>query len=332
MRYLFIIFSGLLCLSFISNVSAQSNPSQEHAPIGVMGDHVHKKGEWMTSYSYKNTQMSGLSNKTRLVESAGVIARGFSVTPLSMNTDMHMFGAMYGYSERLTFMAMVPFMKMTMYQKALNGSVFSRQSEGIGDMEAAIIYNSHHDEDLDVFLNIGTSLPLGSVLMEDVTHLPYPMQLGSGTLDFMPGITVTGRYNERITWGTQAKITFRNGGNVQKYRLGNQYDFTTWASHDLSKYMNGRALSGSFRLHYLSKDHVVGADKDIPVLLSPAMSALLQSGQKLDASVGINYEFTDGRLKGHRLAFEYGVPVSQYLDGPQLNTQSWVMAGWQYSF
>lgn len=30
-----------------------------HAPIGVMGDHVHHKGEWMASYRYMNMNMFG---------------------------------------------------------------------------------------------------------------------------------------------------------------------------------------------------------------------------------------------------------------------------------
>ena len=31
-----------------------------HAPIGVMGDHMHKTGEWMVSYRYMQGGMEGL--------------------------------------------------------------------------------------------------------------------------------------------------------------------------------------------------------------------------------------------------------------------------------
>lgn len=30
-----------------------------HAPIGVMGDHTHKTGEWMFSYRYMQMHMDG---------------------------------------------------------------------------------------------------------------------------------------------------------------------------------------------------------------------------------------------------------------------------------
>ena len=31
-----------------------------HAPISVMGDHMHAKGEWMLSYRYMSMEMEGL--------------------------------------------------------------------------------------------------------------------------------------------------------------------------------------------------------------------------------------------------------------------------------
>ena len=30
-----------------------------HAPIGVMGDHLHKRGEWMLSYRFMRMNMEG---------------------------------------------------------------------------------------------------------------------------------------------------------------------------------------------------------------------------------------------------------------------------------
>ncbi|MEQ8937882.1 MAG: hypothetical protein RLT30_04205, partial [Gammaproteobacteria bacterium] len=33
--------------------------ADSHAPIGVMGDHMHSKGEWMLSYRYMYMEMAG---------------------------------------------------------------------------------------------------------------------------------------------------------------------------------------------------------------------------------------------------------------------------------
>ena len=37
----------------------ESKRPDGHAPIGVMGDHTHKAGEWMASYRYMRMEMEG---------------------------------------------------------------------------------------------------------------------------------------------------------------------------------------------------------------------------------------------------------------------------------
>ncbi|MCH1495007.1 MAG: transporter, partial [Rubripirellula sp.] len=33
--------------------------ADKHAPAGLMGDHLHKTGEWMVEYKYMNMYMDG---------------------------------------------------------------------------------------------------------------------------------------------------------------------------------------------------------------------------------------------------------------------------------
>jgi len=49
--------------------------------------------------------------------------------------------------------------------------------------------------------------------------------------------------------------------------------------------------------------------------------------------VGLNFVNQAGPkwLKGQRLAFEFGIPVYQDLDGPQLETDWIILFGWQYT-
>ena len=39
--------------------AAASMGASSHAPVGVMGDHHHKVGEWMLSYRYMAMEMEG---------------------------------------------------------------------------------------------------------------------------------------------------------------------------------------------------------------------------------------------------------------------------------
>jgi hypothetical protein len=55
-------------------------------------------------------------------------------------------------------------------------------------------------------------------------------------------------------------------------------------------------------------------------------------GERLELFGGINTVVTEGPLKGHRFAIEVGAPVYQDLNGPQLETDWKLIAGWQYAF
>ena len=89
------------------------------APISIMGDHLHPKGEWMVSYRFMRMAMDGNRIGTDSVsaeEIATTVANRFSgvagqpptlrVVPTEMRMDMHMFGAMYGVTDWLTLMGM----------------------------------------------------------------------------------------------------------------------------------------------------------------------------------------------------------------------------------
>lgn len=65
---------------------------------------------------------------------------------------------------------------------------------------------------------------------------------------------------------------------------------------------------------------------------SPTADPNRRGGTRLDAMFGVNLIGPENsKLKGHRLAVEGGLPVMQRLEGPQLETDWMITAGWQYS-
>jgi hypothetical protein len=124
-------------------------------------------------------------------------------------------------------------------------------------------------------------------------------------------------FNSRIgkwTWGAQGTATIRLDENSADYKLGNQIEASSWIARRLSHWM-----SGSFRMRSLTWGNISGRD---PRLFSAAPPALgvggfpvptadpnRRGGTRLDAMLGANIEFPGGFLKGHRLAFEAGLPV-----------------------
>ncbi len=301
-----------------------------HAPIGVMGDHLMRQGEIMLTYRYMNMDMDGNRTGTDRVD---VPLPGYMVSPTSMTMDMHMLGAMYAPSDKLTLMAMVPFTSISMdHLVNMSGMNFTTESRGIGDVKLAATYGLLAKSGTDFLFNFVVSAPTGSIDERDDTpampnaHLPYPMQLGSGTWDFTPGLTFV-QMIDGWSWGVQGLYTFRTGTNDNGYTLGNSLDLTTWVAKKVAK-----STSLSFRLKALDWDNIDGSDNKLMLLPSmvPTADPNLRGGTRVDALVGIN--FVPPSLTSLRLAAEAGAPVHQDLDGPQLETDLVFTLGAQFTF
>jgi hypothetical protein len=313
----------------------QPNSPLDHAPIGVMADHVHPKGEFMLSYRDMKMVMDGNRDGTNHVGSQGVFDRGFMVAPTRMRMDMHMFGLMYGITDRVTAMVMLPYIDMSMDHVARSGARFTTRSSGVGDTSVNALVSALSTHDSDLVLRLGLSLPTGSISRRDNTpmgeqRLPYPMQLGSGTYDLLPGLTFKKREGLQLSWGTQLAGVIRPGSNSKGYTLGNRVSASTWAAWQWADW-----VSTSLRLRGEGWEDIDGADKALNPAVVPTARPDLRGGKRIDLILGANLLGTGSDsvigdiLKGHRIAFEIAAPVYQDLDGPQLETD-WVFTlGWQ---
>ncbi|MGF1482968.1 MAG: transporter [Opitutales bacterium] len=305
-----------------------------HAPIGVMGDHVHLGGEFMLSYRYMFMEMDGLRDGTDTLTPAQVLTQ-FPVTPVRMTMQMHMVGLMYAPTDRLTLMAMLPYRILEMDHVTGMGGFFTTESEGIGDLKLSGIYKLTEFDGGQLLLNFGFSAPTGSIDEMDATPaapsgtiLPYPMQQGSGTFDAMPGITYNGQ-SAAWSWGGQLMGTFRLGENDRDYQLGNRYEGTVWLARAVSEW-----LSFSARTRYQYQGNIDGADPALNPMMVPTADPDLRAFSRLDMLFGVNFLAPKslGVFSGHRLAVEGGLPVYQRLDGPQLEIDYLITVGWQKAF
>ena len=84
--------SVLLCSNMmVAQEKWSSNRADGHAPISIMGDHTHNKGEFMLSYQYMPMWMDGLINGSDEIENGEAFDRYMAV-PQDMRMDMHMIG------------------------------------------------------------------------------------------------------------------------------------------------------------------------------------------------------------------------------------------------
>lgn len=335
------ILGGALCAVCIGGLSTSPVAAQEwsssrpdgHAPIGIFGDHTHGEGEMMLSYRFMRMSMDGNRIGTDAVSPEQVLAN-YGVTPLDMTMDMHMVGIMFAPSDAVTLVGMVPWLSQEMDHRTRTGTDFTASPSGVGDVSVSALVRIYNRSRTALHLNLGVKAPTGSIDERAVTPasapgetiLPYPMQLGSGTWDLEGGATWLGQ-TDGASWGIQAKGIARLGENDRDYRLGHRGMATGWGALRLNDW-----VSVSGRLEGSAWGDIDGSDPDLNPQVTPTADPLLQSGRRMDAGAGVNFEVANGSLAGQRIAVELMFPVWQDLDGPQLETDWALVVGWQYAF
>ena len=325
------LFTAITLISTLifSSLSAHEGPwtaarPDGHAPISVMGDHMHEMGEWMVSYRYMSMNMDGLLKGSNTVAPT-MMATGFmpNMLPTEMTMDMHMFGTMYAISNQWTLMGMLNYL-----DNEMSMPMGKMDSSGLGDIKIAGLYDlAQWESGRRMHLKLGLNLPTGSI---DEKHngniLGYGMQLGSGTYDFEPAITYLAQ-TENYSYGAQLGGILRIGENDQDYTLGNKFEATLWGARKITD-----SLSASAKFDYSRQSEVDGKDTRMNEAMSPALNPNSQGRDITTFGLGLNYYFKDGGLSGHRLAAEWETPIDQKVNGVQLELDSTWTLGWQYAW
>lgn len=363
-----VVMTMAVLLAGAAQAAEQQAPPKEgasccHLPGGQMlfnpsfGDdiyHTHPTGMWMFNYKYMQMAMDGLRDGTSDVATGSVGNRrglpydNYMMIPTTMTMDMHMVMGMYGINDRLTVMAMLnyletkmdmlmdmsPFTMMGMPRGASDrGAVVDdpMKTSGLGDTELRGIYK--FTETLNA--SLGVSLPTGDIDQEYTTmgtvwRAPYDMQLGSGTVDLKPSVTMNVlSADAQWNWGGQAMATLRLGDNDNDYSLGDSLKLNTWLQRAL-----GPAATW-IRLSYTTTASIDGNDPDIQrslngAYMSPSMpdaNPENYGGERIDGFLGISLP-----LGPVSLGVEGGIPLYQDLNGLQMKNDWYLTAGIQTMF
>ena len=361
MKNNFLVVVAFAATIFSSNTNADDSAhdhssvrADSHGPIGVMGDHVHGKGEWMFSYRFMTMNMQGNLKGSSSIDPDTIVTtepnRFFGlpgmpptlrIVPLDMTMDMHMLGMMYAPSDRVTLMFMANYWNKSMQHVTYAGGMgttelgsFKTDTSGWGDATISGLVSLINSENTKLHAIVGVSVPTGStdeigqILaptgMLPTVRLPYPMQLGSGSYDPIIGLSFSGGRG-KLGWGGQWRSTIRTAKNDDDYQLGDEHRVTGWLS-----YLFGPSVSGSARLEYYDRGNISGLD---PMIAGPVQTAdpERRAATRIDASVGLNFA-ASGSLTGWRLGIEYVIPLDQDLDGPQLEIDDQLIIGLQKAF
>jgi hypothetical protein len=312
-----------------------------HPPIGVFGARVHAAGDVMLSFRYQRITRDGMMIGSDEVSSLAVLddpASSYDDVASRMTTDRVVFEAMWVPFDEFTLIIGLPYLDKEMSHLARDGGGdlvgFDTQSSGFGDTTFTVLYHVFEDHRSRTHINLGISLPSGSTTQSAVKQepgtierLPYIMQLGSGTVDLLPGFTYNGWWKKRLAWGGQLSGTLRAGTNSEGYTLGNDYKLTGWFGVRWPEW-----LHTGFRMQWQQWFGPNGEDVLMDSGAAPSLDARNQAGMRLDALFSLDLFPTGGILRGTRISLEAGLPAYQNLEGPQLRTKWFLTAGLQYAF
>jgi hypothetical protein len=291
--------------------------SDDHAPIGVMSEHTHPKGEFMLSYRYMAMSMNEL-RKGEADTSADSVRNTFMMAPTSMEMSMHMLGAMYAPNDKITYMIMGSSTQKNMDMENRMGATVEQRSNGLGDIKVRALISLLKTESERFHWIQGISIPLGSIDEEkDGTRLPYAMQLGSGTIDLETGFTYVSR-QETGSVGIQSLVSYRTGLNTYGYALGNKGEVSIWKAKQIHSH-----TSLSLRSTYSLQTGIRGSDKAQNIMMAPGRTT--SDGRSLWLlGVGVNTA-----IYGHRVALEYNQPLYESVQGVQMKSAGYLTFGWQ---
>ena len=299
--------------------------------LNVIGGHTHPAHEIMFGYEFMFMDMGGHLSGTRDVSETEIL-KHFPSASTGMTVEEHMLEIMYAPTNKLTLMAMLPIKHIDM-DMVMDGFHFTEHSARVGDLQILALYTvlGSVSKGERLILNMGMSFPTGSIdekntIMGQTFTLEYPMQLGSGTYDFRPGLTYLGE-SKKWAWGAEALTALRFGRNGAGYRLGNEYGLTGWLGYAVTDW-----FAPSLRINGRLWGNVHGADPRIDPTVDAEGDPHRQGGRRVDFLMGINFFVPEGIFKRTRINIEGGFPIYENLDGPQLSTRWLLSAGVTYSF
>lgn len=323
--------------------SHSNHTAKMHGPIGLMGDHLLKKGKFMVSIRYMKMSMdqnyidSQEVSDEKILQSPNTygMPKNFSVVPQDMDMDMIMLGGMYAPTDRITLMSMATFnaksMNLRTYRPMMNRNAlgnFSTKSSDLSILNLSALLkiydrdNSKFHAQIGVEKNIGKNDVSSQVLMPTGNIgsivMPYSMQGGDKSLSLLGAITYTKSFG---VWKVGGQIRTKTNIKNKEWNFGDSDELNIWSQRDLNN-----ISAWSLRVKVQDIKPIDGTDKNIRAPVQTA-DPRNYGGKTVSLGIGINILLPRGSI-----GLETYKPISRDLNGPQMGMDWALQAGYHLSF
>lgn len=306
-------------------------PGRTFAPIGIPLAQQVVTGQVGITLRAAHERFSGLRDSRRNLTSAGAFARGYSIAPTDRWDQHYELEAMFGLNRRLDLYIVLPYTTHEIDQDLSLGGQSTIESSGLEDIHIGGVFRSYDKGPTRLSFMAGLSLPTGQVDVTDNyagapgTTLPYPMQIGTGTFDLLPGVMIESSWRGMQVGARASGRIHLESAHDEGWFRSNTSRLDLWASKQIAK-----DLRGSLRAETNWWGDLHGADPDLVPLRNPLEDALRQGGSRVVLYGGLSKDLdSEGNS---RIEFELGLPVEEWLDGPALSQDWTAVIGWRLRF
>jgi len=305
------------------------NRSGPPAPLGVRMGEPLEGDRVRLSYRFERIHRRGMLVGGDHQSPSEVRDKAFwnyTEIPRSQDISVHTFELAYAPHPRITLVAEMPVVVKDLERFDENDNRYHHQTEGVGDVGFYAIVPFIRKGLETSHVHFGFDAPTGSIRRGDTNpgRAPYDLQIGNGSVDLEWGWTYRGAWRF-VSWGGQATGRHPLDKNGLGYREGSRFNASMWGATRLLW-----GLSASLRFGWEKQNNIRSRDKGLDPISEPSANAKARGGDRLDLSPGIALDLP--QLFHQRLSVEVDLPVYQHLDGPQLERDWVVRAGWQWIF
>ncbi len=343
-----VFFLSFIMLAWVSAAQAYVGLCCAHCggnmPLNIMGGGIPEPKEFRFKLSQMIMEMGPLRDGTDDISNEEIAGPPNGNTYPALPTDMQMYmtmiGAAYSFSDDFAVMGMASYIENTMHMNIRGGNDFTMTSGGVGDVTLLGKYRAYADDKLvptkQVSVLFGLSLPSGSINKKFSNHtndlfngslLPYKMQLGSGTVDPIVGLTYQGS-RDPFWWGFNTQLEAHIYDNEQGYRRADELRYDLYAMKQVhDKVVVQAQLNGWYEGKFSDEANdgkFLGAGRNglssTGGLISPLFDQDNYGGHKLHFGLGVQFQ----PIPLHIMELTASVPIHQNLNGPQL-ADNWMV-------
>ena len=323
--------------------SHSNHTAKMHGPIGLMGDHLLRKGKFMVSIRYMKMSMDQNYIDSQEVSDEEILQLpnpngmpiNLSVVPQKMDMDMIMLGTMYAPTDHITLMSMAAFnsksMSLRTYQPMMKRNAigdFTTKSSDLSMVNLSALLKifdqdgSKFHAQLGIQKDVGKNNINGQALMPMGSFgsvvMPYGMQGGDKSLSILSAVTFTRSYGN---WKFGGQIRSKKNIQSKEWNYGDSDELNLWTQRDLNN-----ISAWSLRLKVQDVKSIDGLDKYIKAPVQTA-NPINYGGKKVSLGVGINILLSKGTI-----GLEAYKPISRDLNGPQMGMDWGFQVGYLLSF